>query len=244
MISSIFNIVLYKPLLNALVFFTMVIPGADVGLAIIILTVVVRFAILPLSSKALDAQVKMKELEPRLKEIKEKHKDDRQEQAKLTMALYKEKGMNPFSGIIIAVIQIPILIALYLVFSHGLPVKPELLYSFIHLPETLNFHFLGLLDLTTKNYFIAILSGVLQFYQMQLAIPALPKKQPGSAPSMADDFARSMNMNMRYVMPVMIAFIGFTLPSAIVLYWATNNVFMIVHELVRRKKKELQTKTS
>ena len=92
---------------------------------------------------------------------------------------------------------------------------------------------------------IYLLAGLLaQFYQMQFAVPALPKKQPGAAASMADDFARSMNMNMRYVMPVMIAFIGFSLPSAIVLYWTTNNVFMIVHELIRRRKKELQNKTS
>lgn len=243
MISGLFNFLLYKPLLNALVLLTSVLPGADVGLAIIILTIIVRLVILPLSTKALETQAKMKELEPRLKEIREKYKDDRQEQAKLTMELYKEKGMNPLSGIFITLIQIPILIALYLVFSRGLSVNQEALYSFVHLPANMDLHLFGLLDLTLNSIPLAITAGVLQFFQMRLAVPALPKKKEGQEQSFSDDFARSMNVNMRYIMPAMIAFIGFKLPAAIVLYWTTNNLFMIVHELIRKRNKAQEQKS-
>jgi|SRR3989344_6288224 len=234
-----FKIVLYQPLLNALVLITALVPGGDVGVAIIFLTIVVKILLIPLSTKALETQEKMRDLEPKLRVIREKYKNDKRVQAERTMELYKTEGMNPLSGLMLTIIQIPILIALYFVFSHGLPFKPELLYSFVHLPAQLQFLFLGFIDLAKENYPLAIISGVSQFFQMQLAVPPLPKKDANHQKTLSDDFARSMNMNMRYVMPVMIAIIGLKLPSAIVLYWVTNNLFMIGHELIRRRKKRL-----
>ena len=114
-----FKIVLYQPLLNALVLITALVPGGDVGVAIIFLTIVVKILLIPLSTKALETQEKMRDLEPKLRVIREKYKNDKRVQAERTMELYKTEGMNPLSGLMLTIIQIPILIALYFVFSHG-----------------------------------------------------------------------------------------------------------------------------
>src|SRR3989344_7583049 len=115
--SGIFSTVFYQPLYNTLVFIIASVPGANVGVAIIILTVVVRSVLLPLSHKSVVSQAKMRSLAPHLEKLKEKHKDNKQEQARKTMELYKEHGINPFSGCLLVLIQLPIIFALYFVFN-------------------------------------------------------------------------------------------------------------------------------
>ena len=129
MLGNIFNTFFYHPLYNGLVFLISAVPLADVGIAIIALTVLVKLLLFPLSRKAVRTQLIMKELEPELKTLKEKYKNDKQQQARKVMDLYKEKGVNPFSGIARILIQIPIILALYWVFFRGgLPeVNEELL---------------------------------------------------------------------------------------------------------------------
>ena len=90
--SNIYNLVFFEPLLNGLVFLVKNLPYNDMGLAIIILTIAVKFVILPFTHKATVTQVKMKKLEPELKEIKNKHKNNSQEQAKKTMEFINSMG--------------------------------------------------------------------------------------------------------------------------------------------------------
>lgn len=236
MISSAFNAAFFEPLLNGLVFLINILPFHDVGFAIIILTIVVRFIIFPLNHRAIVTQQKIKQLEPVLQEIKDKYKKDNQEQAKKTMELYRQHGVNPFSSFITLLIQIPIIFALYKVFSAGAQFDPAHIYSFIQIPNEFNLNFLGLFDLTDKSYVLGFIVGATQFLQMQLAIPPIKKSDTGAKNSFKDDFARNMNIQMRYVMPILIFFIVSRLSAGIAVYWTTMNAFAIIHEFIVRKK--------
>jgi len=237
MISSIFNTVFYEPFLNGLIWLIGILPFHDVGLSVIILTLAIRFLIFPFTHRAAVTQNKIKQLEPDLRNIKEKFKGNSQEQAKKTMELYRQHGINPFFNIIALLIQIPIFFALYKIFTVGFNFDPGYLYSFIKVPENINFKFIGLFDMTKNSYLLAFLTGITQFIQMRLALPAVKKKLIAKA-SFKDDFARSLSLQMRYIMPVFVFFIVSRLSSAIGLYWTTMNIFAIVHEAIVRKKAE------
>lgn len=234
--SYLYNLVFFEPLLNGLALLIKYLPLHDMGLAIVILTLAVRFIILPFTHKATVTQVKIKKLEPELREIKNTHKNDSQAQAKKTMELYKRHGINPVAGLLTLFIQIPIIFALYKVFLGGATFDPAHLYSFVVAPEFVSVKFLGLLDMTQKGYLMPFLAALTQFYQMKLAIPPIKKQDVGS--TFKDNLARSMNVQMRYVMPFFIFFIGLKLSSGIALYWTTMNIFAIVHEAIVRKKAE------
>lgn len=229
-----YNLIFFEPLLNGLVLLVKYFPSHDMGLAIIVLTLAVRFVILPFTHKSTVTQIKIKKLEPELKEIKISHKNDSQAQAKKTMELYKKHGINPVAGILTLFIQIPIIFALYKVFLSGASFDSAHFYSFVTAPDFVKVRFLGLLDITQKNYIIPFLAALTQFYQMKLAIPPIKKQNGGN--SFKDNLAKSMNIQMRYVMPFFIFFIGLRLSSGIALYWTTMNVFAIVHETIVRRK--------
>lgn len=239
--QSIFSTVFYQPLYNTLVFILSVVPGANEGVAIVLLTLVVRGALLPLSHKSVTSQAKMRSLAPHLGKIKEDHKDDKQEQARKTMELYKEYGINPFSGCLLVVIQLPIIFALYYVFFKGLPhLNAEHLYSFVHLPSEISTMFLGI-DLINKSIIFAFFAACSQYFQIRLSIPAMAPAEKGTKPSFKDDFARSFNMQMRYMLPVIVFFISYSISAAVALYWTTSNLFSIAHELyVARKAREIK----
>ncbi|MDA8597128.1 YidC/Oxa1 family membrane protein insertase [Candidatus Pacebacteria bacterium] len=240
--STIWHTIFFDPVYNALVYFIDVVPGGDVGVAIILTTLLVKFLLLPLSLKASRTQRLMKELEPKLKEIKEKFKDKREEQARAMMDTYKEAGLNPFASIFLLLIQIPIIIALYLAVYRGggvpLPdINVALLYSFVPSPETVNMLFAGLIDMAGKSLPLALLAGATQFIHAKMSIPAPEPRKEGAAPSMKEDFARSMQLQMRYVMPVIIAVVAYTISAAIGLYFVVSNLFAIGQEyFVKRNK--------
>ncbi len=240
MFSYIWHTFFFDPIYNGLIYFIDIIPGGDVGLAIIAITVVVKFILLPLSIKAAKTQKVMRELEPKLKAIKEDHKDDKEAQARAMMAIYKEGGINPFASILLLFIQIPIIIALYLsVYSGGgiaLPaVNVDLLYSFIPTPETISTMFLGFMDITARSLPLAILAGFTQFIHAQWSIPKPDPRDPNAAPNFKDDFARNMNLQMRYVMPVIIGVVAYTISAAIALYFVVSNLMMIAQEVFIRR---------
>lgn len=243
MVSFLFHALLYNPFYNGLIFLISIIPYGDVGVAVISLTIVVKLALFSLSYTSIQTQIKMKELEPELQALKEKYKDDKQQQAMKTMALYKEKKINPFSSFVVVLVQIPIILALYLVFAHGgLPeIDQSLLYSFTPIPTAVSTHFLGRIDIFHKSIILAVLAGVSQFFQAKLLMPAPKKKLPGATSSFGDDFAHSMQLQMRYVLPAVIGFIAYRLAAAVALYWSVSNVFAIGQELfVRRRMKMRQ----
>lgn len=240
MFNYIWHTFFFDPVYNGLVFFIDIMPGGDVGLAIIATVIVVKMILLPLSIKAAKTQKVMREIEPKLKEIKEKFKDNRQAQGEAMLALYRESGISPFASILLIFLQIPIIIALYFsVYSGGgiaLPaINTEILYAFIPAPEFANMNFLGVLDITGKSLALALLAGITQFYQVKLAMPPLPPKDPSAAPSFKDDFNRNMQMQMRYVMPVIIFFVAYYISAAIALYFFVSNLVAIAQEIYIKK---------
>ena len=241
MISFLFNTFFYRPLYNVLILLSSITPGHDLGLAIILLTLVVRLAFSPLSHKALHTQKKMRELEPELKKIKEKHKDNAEEQGRATMALYREHGVNPFSGIALIFIQLPLFFALYWVARDNLASVATVAYSFVIPPTGINRLFLGILDITKPSVLLAIATGITYFFQARFSVPPPRPKEPGKESSFGDDFMKGMTMQTQYILPIFIVFAGIKLGAAVLLYWATSNLFSIGHELfIRRKAVALQ----
>ena len=236
--SGIFSTFFYQPLYNGLVFFISAVPGGNVGIAIILLTIAVRTALLPLSHKSVVSQAKMRAIAPHVEKLKEKHKDNKQEQARKTMELYKEHGINPFSGCLLVLVQLPVIFALYFVFFKGLPnLDANILYSFIHKPEVMSMMFLGIM-LAKKSLILAILAAVTQYYQIKLSIPALPPIDKDAKPSFKDEFARSFNMQMRIMLPLIVFGVSYFISGAVALYWTTSNLFSIAHELYVKRKAE------
>jgi len=232
------NTTIYEPLFNVLVFFIDIFPGHSVGLAIIALTILVRIALLPLTAKSIRAQRAMKELEPDLKILKERHGDDKQKLAAATMELYKKSGVTPFSGCLPLLIQIPIIMGLYFVFSKGInSIDVSILYSWVEAPDFVDKHFL-VFDLASKSVVLALFAGVTQFIQTHVAMSKFPTPQPkkeNEKPSFQEDLARSMQVQMRYVLPVIVGVISYTLPSAVALYWATSNILSTAQEYLTKR---------
>ncbi|MEK7107935.1 MAG: YidC/Oxa1 family membrane protein insertase [Patescibacteria group bacterium] len=234
--ASFFHTIIFVPLYNGLVFLIDITPFADVGIAVIVFTCIVKLLMFPLSKKAVKTQMAMKAIEPETEKIKNQFKNNREELARQTMALYKKHQVNPFSSFAVILIQIPIILGLYYVFfKGGLPtINTDWLYSFVAAPDKVNMLFLGLLDISKKSILLALLAGVTQFFQAKLAMP--PIKPRGDKPDFKADLARSMGLQMRYIFPVVVVFIAYSISGAIALYWTTSNIFAIGQELVIRRQ--------
>ncbi|KKS23914.1 hypothetical protein A3B05_02555 [Candidatus Giovannonibacteria bacterium RIFCSPLOWO2_01_FULL_43_160] len=231
-----YNEIFYRPLLGALIFLTSVLPGHDLGLAVILLTVIIRALMFPMTHKILKTQNAMKIIEPEVKKIYA-DKKNKEDQAKALMELYKKHGINPLSGFFILLIQLPILFAMYQVFLYGLPFPVGEVYSFLKIPENINTMFLGFIPLTEASVGLAALAAISQFWQAKLALP--PKaatSAKGDLPDQRASMGQAMQWQMLYVFPFIIFILGFKLPAAVSLYWTAMNVFAIVHEARVRKK--------
>ncbi len=222
--SFIFNQILYRPLFNLLVFIYTTLSFHDFGLAIVMLTVLIRLLVSPLSIKALVSQRQLQKLQPQLKAIQEKHKDDKQALSQASMALYAEHKVNPFSGCVPLLIQIPILIALYRALNGAFhPESLQSLYSFVTNPGMIKTVALGFIDLTRKNPFLAVLAGGLQFIQAWLSTR--------NQSAVMDATAAAMNKQLLYFFPVMVIIISWNLSTGIVIYWVTTTLFSICEQL-------------
>ena len=235
MIVATFNTFIFNPLYNGLVFLITVVPGADVGIAVILLTIAVKVILFPLAHKVAHMQVRMRDITPKMDELKEKYKEDKQKQTLEMMALYKEHNVRPFLSLLVVLIQLPIILGLYWVFFRGgLPdLRPELLYAFTPIPDMINMQFLGIVDVGGRSIVLALIAGITQYAHGHFA---LPKPKPRSdEPTMKEDLARSFHIQMKYVMPVIVIVIAYTISAAIALYWATSNIFSIGQELLVRR---------
>lgn len=227
-ISSFFYTILFQPLTNALVFFYNTIAFHDLGLAIIFLTIAIRLLLFPFFHKSAKQQTVMQYLQPKLKAIQVEHKADRAKQTEAMMALYKEHQVNPFSGFLFLLIQIPVLITLYQIFLKSL--SPEAfapaLYSFVHLPDAFNATFLGLINLGSRSILMVVAAALAQFFQGRLA---RPKRADPKAPLTSQE---QIARNMMYVGPLLTIFIFYNFPAAISLYWLASSLFSIVQQIV------------
>lgn len=233
-----FNTLFYAPIYNVLVWFIDIIPSHDAGIALVLVTILVSILLYSVSKKAIKTQIGLKEIEPEVKKIKESVKDPA-EQARQTFALYKKHKVNPFSMILLILIQFPVLIALYFMFFYGLPgIHTELLYSFVKNPEVVNMNFLGIVDISEKSIVLAVLAGVTQFIQAYIMSKRTKVTPTGQKRTMQEEFAHSMQMQMKYFLPVIIGLISLTLPSALPLYWSVRNLFSAGQELVIMREKK------
>lgn len=226
----IWDTIIYEPIYNSLVFIAQHVAFKDVGIAVVVLTVIIRLIISPLSKKSIINQYKMKALEPKIAKIKEK-KLSKEEESKETFALYKTEKVNPFSGCLYILVQLPILFALYYVFIRGI-YQPDHLYSFLN-TEGLKNTFLGFFDITKPFLPLAILAGLTQAVQAFLA--PTPPSPTGDSKGFQAQLTKSLSVQTRYVLPVIIIFISNTLASAVSLYWTVANLFSIGQELYFRK---------
>ncbi len=232
MISAVFHAAIYDPLYNGLVYLVDVIPTHDVGIAVILLTIIVRIILYPLSKRAVESQMAMKKITPEVEALKKKYKDNSPEQSKAIFALYRERGVHPFAGIGLLLLQFPILIGLYWVFAGGsLPqIDTQLLYSFVPVPPEVNMHFLGFLDVGGKhNIPLAILVALSQLLYSRLSMGPRGSETAGEA-TLSSDFAKSFDLQARYVFPLIFGVISYSVPAAAPLYWLTGNIFMIGQE--------------
>ena len=232
MISLLFNTIVYNPLYNGLVFLVGFVPTHDVGIAVVLLTIVVRIVLYPLSLRVIKAQRDMRKIAPEITIIRDQHKGDKTAETKAIFDLYKERDIHPFSSFLLTLVQLPILIALYWVFSSGgLPlIHIERLYSFVHAPTMVNMNFLGIFNMATQhNIPLALLAGVTQFIYTRLSMGPRGIKTATEA-SFSDDMAKSMDVQARFVLPVIIGVFGYSFAAAVPLYYATSNSCMILLE--------------
>ena len=233
---SAYNEVLYRPLFNGLIFIYSILPFSDLGLAIIFLTILVRLLLFPASIKIFKGQAAMRAIGPKIKEIQEKYKDRKDEQARRLMELYAEEKVSPFSGCLPILIQLPLLIALYNVFWRGLsPLDIAALYSFIPAPDFFNASMFGIISLTGKSYVTAIVAGASQFMQARF-IPQVEPPTPKGAGPHAPDFSKILSLQMKYFFPALITVWSFSLPAALPLYWTIMNLLAIVEQIWLKKR--------
>lgn len=198
-------------LLNWLYQFTAIIGLPNYGLAIILLTIVIKMALYPLTQKQMKSMMVMKEIQPKMKEIQEKWKNrDQNKMQQKIMQLYKENNVNPMAGCLPLLVQLPILIALY-----------RSLFSFPYINEA-HATFIWLSNLSDRDSFfiLPILAGVTTFYQTRMTT------------SMTDPTQRTM----LYMMPLFIGWISATVPAGLALYWVTFNVVGIAQQYVVNKQ--------
>lgn len=222
---DIFNAIFYQPLLRALILLYNYLPGHDFGVAVIALTVLIKVILYPLGAKGIRSQKALQELQPKIKEIQARFKDDKAKQAKETMELYKKEKINPFSGFLLLLVQLPILFALYQVFWKGIKGMGDI-----------DTTFLGLIDLSQSSVILVLLAGAAQFFQAKMLTPVSAPRS--GAVTGKPDFSNIMQKQMLYFFPLFTIFILWKMPSAIALYWLVTTLFTIGQQYITLKKKK------
>lgn len=254
----IFNTFIYQPLYNLLVFIYNVFPFHDFGIAIIIVTIIIKLLLVPLSKKQIESQKKMQIIQPKVKEIQQKYKHDKEKQSKALMELYKTHKANPVSGCLPLILQLVFLVALYRVLFNisnaGLKVDPSQLYSFVANPGQINQYFLGIIGLSRAidlghlapssipHLILVIAAAAAQYFQTKMLMakqkPAKKEKKKEGAP----DMTQIMSQQMLYLGPLLTLFIGIKFPAGLALYWLVSTLFMVAQQYLLEKKEAEEAK--
>jgi YidC/Oxa1 family membrane protein insertase len=231
-ILNVLKIIIFFPLLNLLVFFYHYIP--DIGLVIILLTVLSRLLLLPSFHKSLKQQKVMQELQPKIDEVKQKYKDDKQGEMQAMMELYKKHDFNPLSSCLPLVIQLPILIALYQVFIRSLNGSALVgLYSFVPHIDKISPLFLHFFDLSKPNAYLAIAAAILQHIQTRMILPKGKVQDPTAKMSAYMTLYYlpliTLILGVKIAIPIggSVKHLGVGLPAGLVLYWVITTLFSI-----------------
>jgi len=239
--------VIYQPLYNILIFLAWLIPGHSIGWAIIILTILIRLALLPASLKATKLQVRLQELQPKINKLRSEIKDAKEQNVAI-MNLYKEEGVSPMGSCLPTLIQLPILWILYTVFRNGLDAsRYSLLYQFTPRPEVVNTHFFGFNLNTPDPWVLPIIAGLLQFALSWLMMKKTNKpKDKSELEAEAKDPMQAMNKQMIFLFPLITIFIGRSFPAALVIYWIITTLFSLGQQIYVMKKmpRQAETKTT
>ena len=248
---ELFNTFIYNPIYNALIWLLSTFPILDLGLAIVLLTVLIKLALFPLAKGGSKTQEAMKIAKPELDAIKEKFKkidkptaEDRQEMGKETLEVYKKYGIRPFSSIGALIIQLPILLALYWIFfTGGLPeVQTDLLYSFVQVPEAIRMTFLGFIDISGQSILLALFAGVMQYIHLSFSLGKIDLSQNGNKfGALGADFGKTLQVQMKFILPIVIAVIAY-ISSVLALYLISSSLFALLQDVIIKrgitKKKE------
>lgn len=241
--TKLFRAFITKPFLNFLIFIASIMPGHSLGIAIIVLTLVVKFLLFIPTQHSLEGQKKMQKAQPLLDEIRRKYKEDPKRMQEETMKIWKEHGINPFQSCLPLLIQMPVLIGVFYVVRDGsvLALSRHLIYPFYqHLDWTFGTTFLGL-DLLKSNFLIfSPLLVILQFIQMKLTFAAAKKKRAQSGDKKAPEADKSQQLQqqmMLYGLPLMIGVFAYQFPSAVSLYWGVSTLFAIGQQMVVNREK-------
>lgn len=243
--GALFHTLIYQPLYNTLIFLYNIIPGADFGIAIIAITLLLRFLLIPLYKKQIESQQKLQVLQPKIKAVQKKTKGNKEQQAKELMELYKEHKTNPFSGCLPLIIQLIFLIAIYNILisisSAGLQVDTAQLYSFVGDPGKINQFFISIVDLTKPSIVIAALAAIAQFFQAKMLMKTQDEKKAlevskKTGDDQQPDFAQMMSKQMLFLGPILTLVIGIKFAAGLSLYWLTSTLFMLVQQIYIEKK--------
>ncbi|MFA6082462.1 MAG: YidC/Oxa1 family membrane protein insertase [Patescibacteria group bacterium] len=228
---KLFTTILYTPMFNFLVFLMAIMPGHELGWAIIILTLIIRIVLLPVTVHTARVQVRMRLLQPKIDELRAKHKEDKALQSQALMALYKEEGVSPFSSCLPMIVQLVILVVLYQVFRNGLTTAHfDQLYSFTLRPSDVNTNFFGINLAKPDLYILPIIAGLTQYWQTKVTF--IPNNNP-------DDPTAAFSKQMIYLAPLITLIIARSLPAALPLYWAVTNLFGVAQQQYVLKKQGL-----
>jgi len=237
MISQIFHVILYQPLFNIFIFLYNILPAHDVGAAIILLTIIVRLILWPLTTSSIKSQRALQEMQPKMEEIKRKFPGDKQAQAQATMELYRTTKVHPLASCLPTLLQLPILIALYWVLRDGLASTDiaKSLYPFIQDPGQINQISLGVFNMGNPSIVLAVLAGAAQFLQARTLTRKHSPKEAGKG-AKDEDMMAMMNKQMLYLMPLMTVLIGSRFPAGLTLYWFVSTVLMVAQQLYINRK--------
>jgi YidC/Oxa1 family membrane protein insertase len=234
--QSILTAIFYQPILNALFWIYGIIPGHDFGVAIIILTIIVRGILWPFQQAALKSQRAMQEIQPKLKALQDQYKDDKGALNKAMVELYAREKVSPFSSCLPLLIQLPFLIGLYQALQNGLQTSSfSLLYHFVANPGVINPVAFGFLDLSKISIPLAILAGVAQFFQTKM----LPMSKPSSGAGAGSNDERKlamMNKVMLFMAPAFTVYLGFKFQGGLTLYWLATTLVAILQQWLFLRK--------
>jgi YidC/Oxa1 family membrane protein insertase len=251
---NLFNNIFVIPIVNLLVafyqlFLAIHLPAAF-GLSIIALTSFIRLILHPFFDKQMQATKKMQDIKPHLDALSLKHKKDAKKLQAEQMRLYKEAGINPASGCLFVIIQIPVFIGLYntlsLFFTHGsltsviTEINKVLYFPFLKI-HTIDPYLFGFnLALSPAKagiwyyYLIPVVTGALQYFQVTSSTPPAPKtvvkdiKKGEETKEVTEDFQKAMQTQMKFIFPIMIGWFSYTLPLGLSLYWNIFSLFSII----------------
>lgn len=239
MFTDLYHAVLYQPLLNALIFLYHYL-GKDMGLAIILLTVLIKGILFYPSISQLRSQRKLQESQGKLKELKEKYKNDKEGYSRAVLDFYKQNKVNPLSSCLPLLLQLIILIPLYRVFiggiitdqSTGLLIAKELAFLYEPLQNiysTLSIHSIsfGIVDVTkSHNAILAVLAAAATFWQSRMLIVQGPPRVAGAG-GKDEGQAASINKSMMYLTPLFTLYFAYQFPAGLALYWLASTIFQV-----------------